>query len=52
MQSCRVIPALLDIRSPLVPSSSNPIGLVVAGILLSLAIVFVGRMLWKRGKKS
>ncbi len=46
------IPALLDIRSPLVPSRSNPIGLIVAGILLSLALFFLGRMIWNRGKKS
>jgi hypothetical protein len=52
MQLWTVIPALLDIRSPLVPSRSNPIGLVVAGILLALAVFFLWRMIWNRGKKS
>jgi hypothetical protein len=52
MQSWRMIPALLDIRPSLVPVSSNPTSLVVAGILLSLALIFVGRMFWKRSKKS
>ncbi|HYL79114.1 MAG TPA: hypothetical protein VEU96_33290 [Bryobacteraceae bacterium] len=43
---------LLDIRSPIIPSSTNPIGLIVAGILLSIAVFFLGRLLWKRGQKS
>ena len=52
MQLWTAIPALLDIRSPIIPSPSNPIGLIVAGILLSIAVFFLGRMLWNRGKKS
>lgn len=44
-------PVFLDIRSPLVATSS-PLGLIVAGVLLSLAIIFIGRIIWKRAKKS
>lgn len=52
MQSWRLIPALLDMRPAIVPTTSNPIALIVAGVLLSLAIIFLGRMFWKRSRKS
>jgi hypothetical protein len=40
--------ALLDMPPP-VPSASGAVSLIVAGVLLSLAIFFLGRLFWKRG---
>ena len=40
--------ALLDMRAPILRASSLPVSLIVAGVLLSLGIILLGRLIWKR----
>ncbi len=43
--------ALLDMPAPILPARSHPLSLIVAGLLLSLAIILAGRRIWKRRRR-